>query len=332
MSDWDIGFGGSDSPFLNDSVEFENFIEDQESVEELVNAPLGSGAMANSAPAMDAVVGSETAMDAVSASETAMDAVASSSTAMDVVAASSTARSAVRDSDLAFHTVAEVKMATAKFVTGAAGLDPTEYADMDAVVGSETTMDAVATSPLAITAFLASQHLMDVVYSSKENTNRLFSRPTTFTPTEGDWTETSNGWDGPDGDVEVRYGSNLSDSEGWFASGGYDDTPSEAESVIGFSPQGRDQGRHTLGFDIDLTAVNDLEFMYMHQDGRLNRSQEIIIDDDVVFNNEDTQDWTKGSVDLGDYSGEVTFEFGFGAGLDRDDDRAWCAFTAFEFN
>lgn len=193
-------------------------------------------------------------------------------------------------------------------------------------------MDAVVASPLAITAFLASQHVMDAVYSSEEITNRLLSRATTFTPTEDDWTETSNGWDGPDEEVEVRYGSDLSDGEGWGASGNYDDTPSEAESVIGFSPQGSNQGRHTLGFDVDLTEVEDLEFMYMHQNGFSSRPQEIIIDDDVVFNNEDDQDWTEGSVNLGSYSGEVTFEFGFGDGLSNDNEDRWMAFAAFEFN
>ena len=332
MSDWDIGFGGSDSPFLKDSEEFENFIEDQESVEELANAPLGSGAMANSPPAMDEVAASQTAMDAVSASETARD--------------------AVRNTDSAFDAVAGVNMAIGKFVAGSAGLDPTEYADMDAVVESTTAMDAVAasstamdvvvasevamdavvTSPLAISAFLASQHVMDVVYSSEENTNRLLSRATTFTPTEDDWTETSNGWDGPDGEVEARYGSDLSDGEGWGANSGFDDTPSEAESTVGFSPQGSSQGRRTLGFDVDLTEVDDLEFMYMHQRGFESRPQEIIIDDDVIFNNEDDQDWTEGSADLSDYSGEVTFEFGFGDGLDGDNEDRWCGFTAFEFN
>ena len=342
-----------------DSAEFDAFLQDQESANEMVSAPVTMGAVVASLPAMDAVAASETAIDAVSMSQTARDAIGTDGVGYDAIAT--------------------VPMAIGKYAAGLAGLDATNYADidavatdetamdavaasetamdavaasetamdavtasetaMDAVAASETAMDAVVASPLPITAFLASQYVMDVVYSSEENTNRLLSRATTFTPTEDDWTEASNGWDGPDGEIEVRYGSNLSDSEGWGADGGFDDTPSEAESVIGFSPQGSEQGRRTLGFDVDLTEVDELKFMYMHQNGFDARPQEIImdagalgVDATVVFNNEDDQDWTDASVDLSSSSGEVTFEFGFGDDLSHDDADRWCGFTAFEFN
>jgi len=93
--------------------------------------------------------------------------VAASETAMDAVAASETAREAVRASSVAFEAVGSSNLAIGKFVAGEAGLDPAEFADMDAVVASETAMDAVAVSETAMGAVAASETAMDAVAASE---------------------------------------------------------------------------------------------------------------------------------------------------------------------
>ena len=50
--------------------------------------------------------------------------------------------------------IASSSIATAKFAVGAAGLDPTAYADMAAVASSQTAMTAVCSSALAFNAAL----------------------------------------------------------------------------------------------------------------------------------------------------------------------------------
>ena len=130
-----------------DSAEFDAFLQDQESANEMASAPVTMGAVVVSAPAIDAVATSTTAMDAVSASETG--------------------RGAVRDSDLAFDTVTGSNMAIGKFAVGEAGFDPTDFADMDAVAASEQAMDAVAASETAMDVVIASELALDKVVASE---------------------------------------------------------------------------------------------------------------------------------------------------------------------
>ena len=103
---------------------------------------------------MSAVAASSTAMAAIAASQTAMTAIASSQTAMAAIAASQTARTAIVASSVAMSAITSSSMATAKFAVGAAGLDPTAYADMAAVASSSTAMTAVCSSALAFNAAL----------------------------------------------------------------------------------------------------------------------------------------------------------------------------------
>ena len=98
--------------------------------------------------------------------ETIEDIVASE-TAMDAVAASATARDAIRNSATAFEAVDASNMAIGKFAAGGAGLDPSDFADMDAVAASETAMDAVAASETAMDAVAASETAMDAVVASE---------------------------------------------------------------------------------------------------------------------------------------------------------------------
>ena len=117
--------------------------------------------------AMDVLVDDERVYVEIARSITAMESQSAHQIAMDRVAATETVRDVVRDSDLAFGTVAGVNMAIGKFVVGDAGLDPTEYADMDAVAASETAMDTVAASEAAMDTVAASETAMDTVTATE---------------------------------------------------------------------------------------------------------------------------------------------------------------------
>ncbi|WP_087066448.1 hypothetical protein [Intestinibacillus massiliensis] len=136
------------------------------------------GAVAASSTAMGAVAASSTAMGAVAASSTAMGAVAASSTAMGAVAASWVAIAAIHKSAMAYKMVAENESAWAAFiaadgiavgkaVVSLAGLDPTDYADLQAVCASELALQAVCASELALQAVCASELALQAVCASE---------------------------------------------------------------------------------------------------------------------------------------------------------------------
>ena len=95
-----------------------------------------------------------------------MTAVAASQTAMTAIGKSATARSAVAASTTAMNAICASSMATAKYATGAAGLDPSGYADMTAVAASSTAMAAVATSATARNAITSSNVAKTALASS----------------------------------------------------------------------------------------------------------------------------------------------------------------------
>ena len=142
-------------------------------------------AVAASSTAMTAVASSQTAMAAVASSQTAMTAVASSQTAMAAVANNKTALTAVINNASALNTVVSSSTAMAaifrsstamtavqnnasawaifsnassavmgKTVAELAGLNPSGYADMNAIASSSTAMTAVCSSALAFNAAL----------------------------------------------------------------------------------------------------------------------------------------------------------------------------------
>ena len=123
--------------------------------------------VAGSETAMASVAKSKTAMTAVAASQTAMAAVAASQTAMTAIGKSATARSAVAASTTAMNAICASSMATAKYATGAAGLDPSGYADMTAVAASSTAMAAIIANASALNAVVSSQTAMAAVAASQ---------------------------------------------------------------------------------------------------------------------------------------------------------------------
>ena len=164
----------------------------------VVTSQLAMNAVAASETAMAAVIGNVTALNAVVTSQLAMNAVAASETAMTAVIANTAAFNTVVTSHVAMNAVASSYVAVAAVyesavaveavkanetawstLTGAssavmgkaaaklAGLNPADYADMDAIAASSTAMAAIAASQTAMAAIAASQTAMAAVASSK---------------------------------------------------------------------------------------------------------------------------------------------------------------------
>ena len=96
-------------------------------------------------------------MSAVAASSTAMAAVASSQTAMAAIFRSSTALQVVQNNASAWAIFSNASSAVmGKTVAELAGLNPSGYADMNAIASSQTAMAAVASSQTAMTAVCSS--------------------------------------------------------------------------------------------------------------------------------------------------------------------------------
>ena len=106
-------------------------------------------------------------MSAVAASSTAMAAVASSQTAMAAIFRSSTALQVVQNNASAWAIFSNASSTVmGKTVAELAGLNPSGYADMNAIASSSTAMAAVASSQTAMTAVASSQTAMAAVAAS----------------------------------------------------------------------------------------------------------------------------------------------------------------------
>ena len=106
---------------------------------------------------MSAVAASSTAMTAVINNSTALNAVVSSSTAMAAIFRSSTAMTAVQNNASAWAIFSNASSAVmGKTVAELAGLNPSGYADMNAIASSSTARTAIEKSQTAKNAIAAS--------------------------------------------------------------------------------------------------------------------------------------------------------------------------------
>ncbi|RHV81447.1 hypothetical protein [Butyricicoccus sp. OF10-2] len=106
-------------------------------------------------------------MSAVAASSTAMTAIASSQTAMAAIFRSSTAMTAVQNNASAWAIFSNASSAVmGKTVAELAGLNPSGYADMNAIASSSTAMAAIATSSTAMSAISASTTAINALKAS----------------------------------------------------------------------------------------------------------------------------------------------------------------------
>ena len=124
-------------------------------------------AVAASSTAMAAVINNSTALNAVVSSSTAMTAIASSQTAMAAIFRSSTALQVVQNNASAWAIFSNASSAVmGKTVAELAGLNPSGYADMNAIASSSTAMAAVANNKTALTAVINNASALNTVVSS----------------------------------------------------------------------------------------------------------------------------------------------------------------------
>ena len=115
-----------------------------------------------------------------------MSAVAASSTAMAAIFRSSTAMTAVQNNASAWAIFSNASSAVmGKTVAELAGLNPSGYADMNAIASSSTAMAAVASSQTAMTAIASSQTAMTAVCSSALAFNAALKNSTARTQLAG---------------------------------------------------------------------------------------------------------------------------------------------------
>ena len=164
----------------------------------VVTSQLAMNAVAASETAMAAVIGNVTALNAVVTSQAAMNAVAASETAMTALIANTAAFNTVVTSHVAMNAVASSYVAVAAVyesavaveavkanetawatLTGAssavmgkaaaklAGLNPADYADMDAIAASSTAMAAIIGNSTALNAVVSSSTAMAAIEKSQ---------------------------------------------------------------------------------------------------------------------------------------------------------------------
>ena len=133
----------------------------------VVSSSTAMAAIIANSTALKAVVSSSAAMSAVAASQTAMAAVASSQTAMAAIFRSSTAMTAVQNNASAWAIFSNASSAVmGKTVAELAGLNPSGYADMNAIASSSTAMTAIVASQTARKAIESSNTAISALSAS----------------------------------------------------------------------------------------------------------------------------------------------------------------------
>ena len=133
----------------------------------IASSQTAMAAVANNKTALTAVINNASALNTVVSSSTAMAAVASSQTAMAAIFRSSTAMTAVQNNASAWAIFSNASSAVmGKTVAELAGLNPSGYADMNAIASSSTAMAAIATSSTAMSAISASTTAINALKAS----------------------------------------------------------------------------------------------------------------------------------------------------------------------
>ena len=175
---------------------------------------------------MAAVAASQTAMAAVINNSTALNAVVSSSTAMAAIFRSSTALQVVQNNASAWAIFSNASSAVmGKTVAELAGLNPSGYADMNAIASSSTAMAAVASSQTAMTAIASSQTAMAAIATSSTAMSAISASTTAINALKASpllvaKTKSGNNWTTETvrsgrGIAVYIYGASVSGGNGW---------------------------------------------------------------------------------------------------------------------
>ena len=168
---------------------FLDLVNTRQWIRDIANNPKALAAISASPVAMAAISVERAAIMTIIAVPEFLALVAASEVAMSAVAASEVGRAALWENAQAWERVSASEMAMGKYAAGAAGLDPTLYADMSTVAASSTAMQAVAASGTACAA------VNDVIQAYRSALVAALSDTARFTKTTktiGDGTGT---WD-----------------------------------------------------------------------------------------------------------------------------------------
>ena len=155
----------------------------------VVTSQLAMNAVAASETAMTALIANTAAFNTVVTSHVAMNAVASSYVAVAAVYESAVAVEAVKANETAWATLTGATSAVmGKAAAKLAGLNPADYADMDAIassstamaaiIGNSTALNAVVSSSTAMAAIAASQTAMAAIIGNSTALNAVVSSST----------------------------------------------------------------------------------------------------------------------------------------------------------
>ena len=125
----------------------------------LVDSGVAIGLLAASSPSMSTVSGSVNAMDAIAGSSVAMPVITASAIAMSAIAANGDAFTTLLAST---YFAANRKNALARL----AGLDPADYADINAMIDSADALTAIVANPKAVTVLSGSSSALSYLATS----------------------------------------------------------------------------------------------------------------------------------------------------------------------
>ena len=201
---------------INNSTALNAVVSSSTAMAAVANNKTALTAVINNASALNTVVSSSTAMTAIASSQTAMTAVASSQTAMAAIFRSSTAMTAVQNNASAWAIFSNASSAVmGKTVAELAGLNPSGYADMNAIASSSTAMTAVASSQTAMAAIATSSTAMSAISASTTAINALKASPLLVAKTKSGNNWTTETVRSGRGIAVYIYGASVSGGNGW---------------------------------------------------------------------------------------------------------------------
>ena len=159
---------------------WDDLLSDASRCNEIMNDPLKSRAVSGSGVAVGKMVATIAGLSCSAYAD--MSAVAASSTAMAAIFRSSTALQVVQNNASAWAIFSNASSAVmGKTVAELAGLNPSGYADMNAIASSSTAMAAVANNKTALTAVINNASALNTVVSSSTAMTAIASSQTAMT-------------------------------------------------------------------------------------------------------------------------------------------------------
>ena len=193
---------------------WDDLLGDESRCNEIMNDPLKSRAVSGSGVAVGKMVATLAGLSCSAYDD--MSAVAASSTAMAAIFRSSTALQVVQNNTSAWAIFSNASSAVmGKTVAELAGLNPSGYADMNAIASSSTAMAAVASSQTAMAAIATSSTAMSAISASTTAINALKASPLLVAKTKSGNNWTTETVRSGRGIAVYIYGASVSGGNGW---------------------------------------------------------------------------------------------------------------------